>query len=64
MDGTLNLWLLRIVFSATCLAVAVLLCALWMRSYWYLDALGRFGGVMLGLESVYGTLHPLELTNA
>ena len=28
---------LRIAFSATCLIVAVLLCVLWVRSYWNLD---------------------------
>ena len=28
---------LRIAFSAACLVAAVLLCALWVRSYWNLD---------------------------
>ena len=28
---------LRIAFSATCLIVAVLLCVLWVRSYWVFD---------------------------
>ena len=34
---------LRIAFSATCVLVAVLLCALWVRSYWRGDALTYWG---------------------
>ena len=30
---------LRIAFSGTCVIVAVLLCALWVRSYWWVDQL-------------------------
>jgi len=32
---------LRIAFSAACLIACVLLCALWVRSYWECDRFGR-----------------------
>src|SRR5215207_8940989 len=32
---------LRIAFSATCLIAWVLLIALWVRSYWWIDSIGQ-----------------------
>ena len=37
---------LRIAFSATCLIACVLLIVLWVRSYWWVDAVyGNIGGM-------------------
>jgi hypothetical protein len=47
---------LRIAFSATCLIACLLLCVLWVRSYWTDDRLVGpvFGADVLTIESVYG----------
>jgi hypothetical protein len=47
---------LRIAWSVGCGILCVLLCALWMRSYWIDDRLVGpvFGADVLTIESVYG----------
>jgi hypothetical protein len=39
---------LRIAFSATCLVLAALLCALWVRSYWWSDHYHVNPGTFIG----------------
>jgi hypothetical protein len=48
---------LRIAWSVACGIVAVLLCVLWVRSYWYQDAfLFRNSPVMFGGISLMGSV--------
>jgi hypothetical protein len=51
---------LRIAWSVAWGVFAVLLIALWVRSYWRVDDVARFqGGDMYLLESAYGSLRPV-----
>jgi len=46
---------MRIAFSATCGIVAVLLCVLWVRSYWFVDGgMGTVGGWFTASSSERG----------
>jgi hypothetical protein len=47
---------LRIAFSATCVIVAVLVCALWVRSYTIADGVTRLGKTELVILSFRGVL--------
>jgi hypothetical protein len=51
---------LRIAWSVGWGIVAVLLCVLWVRSYWYADDLARFQhGRMYLIESAWGSVRPV-----
>src|SRR6185295_10739478 len=43
---------LRIAFSVACAVVCLLLCVLWLRSYWWRDCLGYVG--FCWLDSIEG----------
>jgi hypothetical protein len=51
---------LRIAWSVAWGVVAVLLIALWVRSFWYADDLGRYqNGSLYLIESACGSLRPV-----